>query len=187
MLVKEGGDMINPFFFAPSPALIISYDNEFAAVSNPESSRDLTIFIMSFSFSFDITVWYYSFDVALDSRIVLLIHATANDAAAVNPTGILVSSFFISGKWTFNNGARSLPTNPPGFIILEIWVLYTLMSHGLLEMLFLASNGWTIVKALRRLASFLSVLNKLGGKLFSPVPIVSDDNLRVTPLPINVP
>ena len=56
MLVKEGGDITNSFFFAPSPALITSYDNEFAAVSNPESSRDLTIFIMSFSFSFDITV-----------------------------------------------------------------------------------------------------------------------------------
>ena len=41
MLVKERGDIINPFFFVPSPALIISYDNKFAAVPNPEVFKRL--------------------------------------------------------------------------------------------------------------------------------------------------
>ena len=37
-------------------------------------------------------------------------------------------------------------------------------------------------KALQRLAPCLSVSNKLWGKLFSTVPIMSDDQLKVTPV-----
>ena len=51
--------------------------------------------------------------------------ASAADAAAVNLNGIktllanALITFFINGNPTFSNGWRSLPRNPPDWIILD--------------------------------------------------------------------
>ena len=56
------------------------------------------------------------------------------DAAADNPKGmkmLLVNdliTFFINGNPVFINGSRSLPRNPPDYIILDIWVFDNLIS-----------------------------------------------------------
>ena len=80
--------------------------------NKPESSRDLTILIMT-SISFDIIS-----AVVPDSKIILWIPASAAAAAAaVNPKGIITLSangsitVFINRNPVFNNGPRSLPKN----------------------------------------------------------------------------
>ena len=58
----------------------------------------------------------------------MCILASAADATAVNPNGtktLLANgliTFFINGSPGFNNEPRSLPRNPPDYIILDNWV-----------------------------------------------------------------
>ena len=76
--------------------------------NNPESSRDLTILIMSSISLFDII----NVVVFPDPKIFLCIPASAADAAAVNCKGIktlLANSlvkFFISGNPVFRDGPK---------------------------------------------------------------------------------
>ena len=79
------------------------------------------------------------------------------------------STFFIKVKPNFVNGRRSLPRNPQGCIILNTCVF---------ENLIMADD--LFAKALRRLATWLSVNNTLWGKLVSSSPVKFNDNLRVT-------
>ena len=59
----------------------------------------------------------------------MCIHASAADAAAVNPNEIKalltygLITFFINDKSVFSNRLRSLPKNLPYWIILDNWVL----------------------------------------------------------------
>ena len=83
----------------------------------PESSRDLTILIMSFISSFHI--------ISVVIQEPSLFSGSAADAACVNPNGIKILladgliTFFINGYPVFNNGRRSLPRNSPNCIILD--------------------------------------------------------------------
>ena len=88
-------------------------------INNPESLRDLTIFIISFLSSLEITCI-----VKPDSNIFLWIAASVADAAAVNPKGIktLLATFPIKGNPVFNNGPKRQPINPPDGPILCYWV-----------------------------------------------------------------
>ena len=58
----------------------------------------------------------------------------AADAAAVNRNVIKTLlpndsiTFIINGSPGFNNGARSLPRNPPNCIILDNWIFDSLIS-----------------------------------------------------------
>ena len=60
-----------------------------------------------------------------EPKIFLCIPASAADAAPVNTNGIKalfangLITFFINGNPVFNNGSRSLPRNPPDYIILD--------------------------------------------------------------------
>ena len=73
-------------------------------INNPDSLRELTIFIMSLVSSLEIISV-----VKPDLNIFLLIAASVADAAAVNPNGIKtlladgVSTFPIKGNLVFNN------------------------------------------------------------------------------------
>ena len=88
----------------------------------------------------------------------------------VNPNGIKtllangLSAFFINGSPGFNNRPRSLPINPPDYIILDSWVFGNLIP---VDELF--------AKALRTLV-------KIWGKLFSSseLQFIFDDNLKTT-------
>ena len=110
---------------------------------------------------------YYYYDLILRFFYVLL--------HLVNPRGIkrpLASgliTFFINGNPVFSNGLRSLPRNPPDYIILGNWVFDNLIS---VDKYF--------AKALRRFATCLLVNNNLRGKLVSLSPIIFDDNLKTT-------
>ena len=88
-------------------------------INKLNSSRDLTICIISSTSSFEII------DVAIpDPKTYLCTPASTADAATINPNGIKtllangVSTFFINGKLVFSNGPRSLPRNPPDCTIL---------------------------------------------------------------------
>ena len=60
-----------------------------------------------------------------DTKIFLCIPASAAVAAAVNLKGIKtllangLITFFINGNPVFSNGPRSLPRNPPDYMILD--------------------------------------------------------------------
>ena len=88
-------------------------------INNPDSSKDLTIFNISFISSFK-TINY----VIPDPNMFLLIAASLGDAVAVNPNGIktllanILSPFPIKGNPFFRNGPKSLPSNPPDCPIL---------------------------------------------------------------------
>ena len=91
--------------------------------NKPESSRDLTISIMSFISSLDIiNVVIFSGHIP---KIFLCYPSSAADAATVNPRGIktLLATgliiFFINGNSVFSNGPSNLPRNPPYRIILD--------------------------------------------------------------------
>ena len=84
---------------------------------------------MSFNSSFDII------SVVLHNpKIFLCIPASAADAPAVNPNGIKtlmangLITFFINGNPVFSDGPRSLPRNPPDYIIIDIRVFNKLIS-----------------------------------------------------------
>ena len=67
-------------------------------------------------------------------RFFLCILTSAAVAAAFNTKGIKtlfangLIRFFINGNPVFINGPRSLPRNPPDYIILDIWVFDNLIS-----------------------------------------------------------
>ena len=79
--------------------------------NKPESSRDLTILIMSSISSFDII----NAVLLLDPKSFVYVPVSAPDATAVNPNGIktLLANgliiFFINGDPVFGNRPRSLP------------------------------------------------------------------------------
>ena len=89
-----------------------------------------------------------------DPQMFLFIPASAADAATVNPNGIKtllandLTTFFMNGSPLFNNGPRSLPRNPPDFMILDNWVFDNLMPVGQL-----------FVKTLQKFATCLLVNN----------------------------
>ena len=88
--------------------------------NKPDSSSDLTVFMISFISSSEIINV-----VMLDSQIFFWIAAPVADAAAVNPKRIItllandVSAFFIIGKATFIHGARKL-SNLPSWLLIFI-------------------------------------------------------------------
>ena len=87
----------------------------------PESSKDLTIFKISFLSSFEILRLHY--DQIL--RFFLCIPAFAAHAAAVNPNGtktLLANgliTLFINDNSVLSNRPKSLPRYPPDCIILD--------------------------------------------------------------------
>ena len=87
-------------------------------INKPDSSKDLTIFIISFRSSFNVINV-----VTPDPNFFLLIAASVSDAAAaVNPNGIKkllangLSTFHIKGNPAFINDSKSLPKNRPDFL-----------------------------------------------------------------------
>ena len=88
-------------------------------INKPDSSRDLTVFIVSSFSLFEMIIF-----VVPDPKICLRIPASAADAAAVNPNGIktflahCVNTGFIKGEPFFSSGMRSLSRNPPDCSIL---------------------------------------------------------------------
>ena len=60
-----------------------------------------------------------------DPNIFLCIPASANDADAVSPKGIItllaneIITFFINGNPVFNKGPSNLPKNPPDCITFD--------------------------------------------------------------------
>ena len=81
-------------------------------ISQPDASRNLTIFISSISLFEIITA------VVPDPKFIFLIAASVAEAAAIKPNGIKtlyangVTAFFINGKPADINGLRKL-RNPP--------------------------------------------------------------------------
>ena len=98
---------------------------------------------------------------------------------AVNPNGVKrplangCITFFINGKLTFINGSRSLPMNPPDYVILDTSVFDNFILADKLS-----------VKVLRRFATYVLASNSLYEKLLSSLEIliILDDNLRATPV-----
>ena len=125
-------------------------------MSKPDSSRDLTVFMISFISSFKIINI-----VMPDPNIFLKIATSVADVAAVNPNDIRTllangfNTFFIKYGPVFSNGPKSLPKNPPDCPILCNWLFDKLM---LTEELF--------VKALWSCESCVLVNNNLCRKLF---------------------
>ena len=99
----------------PKNPLFYSYTS-FSAVSltpfikKTDSSRDLTIFIISFKSSFENTNVFVS-----EPNIFFRIAVSVAEAAAFNPKGTktlltnVLSTFTIKGKLGFTNGPISLP------------------------------------------------------------------------------
>ena len=91
-------------------------------INNPDSSRDLIIFMTSFISSLKIIV------VKPDPNIFLWTAAFVADAAAANPNAIKtllangLSTFPIKGNLAFDNDPKSLPNNPLDCTILHNWV-----------------------------------------------------------------
>ena len=92
----------NPLFCSFASFLIVSIT---PFIYKPYSPRDLTIFMISFTSSFEI--------------INVVITVSVADATAVNPNGIKtllangLSTFPIKGNPVFSNGPKSHPRNPP--------------------------------------------------------------------------
>ena len=88
------------------------FDSLTPFISQPDASRNLTIFISSISLFEIITA------VVPDPKFIFLIAASVAEAAAVKPNGIKtlyangVRAFFINGKPADINGLRKL-RNPP--------------------------------------------------------------------------
>ena len=82
-------------------------------ISNPYSSRDLTIFLISYIFSHETIK-----AVVPDLKIFIWIATSVGDTAAIKPKGIKkilansVSNLLINGKSAVINGLRKL-RNPP--------------------------------------------------------------------------
>ena len=96
-------------------------------INKPDFSRDLTIFMISFIFSFEII------NVVIpDPKMFFWIDESVADAAAVNPNGIKtllvngLSTFLIKGNPFFSNSPKSLPKNPPDCLFYATEFLITL-------------------------------------------------------------
>ena len=126
------------------------------SINNPDSSSELTTFMISFISLFESTNV-----VMADPNIFLWIAASVADATAVNPNGTKtllansLSTFPIKDNSGFGNGPKGLPKNPPDCPILCNWVFDNFV---LAEKLF--------EKALRSLETCVLVNNSLSGKLF---------------------
>ena len=109
----------NPSFCSFASFLIVPLT---LLIYNPDSSRDLIIFMISFISLFEII------NIVLpDSNIFLWIIASVADAA-VNPNGIKMllangpSAFPIKGNLVFSNGPKKLPKNHADCPIFCSWV-----------------------------------------------------------------
>ena len=154
----------NPLFCSFASFLIVSLT---LFINKPESSRDVTTFMISYIYSVEIIKI-----INPESNIFLWITTFVADAASVNPNGIKtllangISIFPIKGNPVFKNGTKRLPKNPPDCNILCNWVF----DHFILaEELF--------PKALRSLETCVLVNNNLWEKLFSSPesPIMLDE------------
>ena len=98
-------------------------------IKEPDSSKDLTIFIYHSSLHSKLLMWFSllspkSEGHAPDPNIFLLIAEFIADADAVNPSCIktLLSSglgiFFTNANPVFSNGPRSLPKSPLDSLVL---------------------------------------------------------------------
>ena len=109
---------------------------------------------------------------------------SATDAAVVNSNGIKMllanglSKFFIKDKPIFSNGPRSLPRNPPDYIISDSWVFHNFISDDEL-----------FAKALWSLETCLSVINNIYRKLVSSLEslITFPERFQVTSFPFFIP
>ena len=92
-------------------------------INEPESSRVLTIFIVSFISSLDIINV-----VKPDPSIFLWVSASAAEGAAVNPIGIKTllakSTFHIKGNAVFSKGPKNLPKILLDYPILQNKILF---------------------------------------------------------------
>ena len=155
---KPNNMLRNPSFFHHFQLLSLA-----PFINRPDSSRYLTIFIISsISLSEIVNV--------PEPRIFSLIPASTAYAAAVSSRGIkiLLANCLIE---FFIIGATSLPRNPPKCIILVIFVFDSFVSGDEL-----------FAKALRSFETFLSVSNNLCQKLVLSLelPIIFDDSFSVT-------
>ena len=118
------------------------------------------------------------------SKVLLWLAGSVAVAAAVNPNGIktlwanYLSTFFIKGNPVFSNGSKSLPGNPPDWLILCNWVFGNFI---LAEELF--------AKALWNFETWVFVNNNLCGKLFlsSESPKTFDESFKVTSVQLVIP
>ena len=91
-------------------------------ISKPDSSRDLTVFMISFKSSFENA----NGNVALpDPKVFFWVHANIAEFTAVNLKGTkmllanCLNTFPIKGKRIFSKGPTSLLGNPPNYTILD--------------------------------------------------------------------
>ena len=119
-------------------------------INNPDSSRELIIFMISFISLFEIINVTLS-----DPNVFLWMAASVTDAVSVNPNGINngLSTFPIKDNPLFSNGSKYLLKNPP-----ICPVLYTWGSDNF------ALADEPLAKALQ---SFVLANNNLCGKSFS--------------------
>ena len=102
--------LINPPFCYFASFLIVWLKG---FINEPDSSRDLIIFMISF-----ISLLKIINVVLLDPNMFLRIVASVVDGAAVNPYRIKkllasgLSTFFIKGNPFFSNSSKSQPKNP---------------------------------------------------------------------------
>ena len=137
-----------------------------------ESSRDLTILIISSISSFDIIRVLLP-----DPKIILCISAHETDDAAVNPNVIktlLANSlitFFIDRILVFNNWPGNLPRSPPDYIILGNWAFENFISFDK-----------SFAKVFCRFKTCILVNNNLWQKVVSSseLPIIFEDNIKTT-------
>ena len=93
--------------------------------NKPDSSRNLTILIISSISLFEIIIVVVKGLLFPDPNIFLCITPSAAYAAAVNSRGIEtllangLITFFINGNPVFSNGPSNLPKNPPDCTILD--------------------------------------------------------------------
>ena len=118
----------NPLFCSFASFLIVSLS---PFIIKPDSSSDLTIYIIPFICSFEtinVVTCEAKHEGWPDQNIFLWIAASVADVAAVNPNGIKMllanslSKFHIKGNPVFSNGPTNLPKNPPDCLILRNWV-----------------------------------------------------------------
>ena len=126
-------------------------------IHNPDSSRELTIYMISLIFSLEIINVVLS-----DPNILLWIAASVADAASINDNGIKklltngLSTFPIKGNPVFSNGPKGLPKKLPDYSsILCNWVFESFI---LADEVF--RKSWQIFE------TYVSVNNNLCGKLF---------------------
>ena len=109
----------NPYLFSFPLLLVVSLT---PFINKPDSSRDLTMFIISIISLLEIAnVVYFakSEERVPDPKILFWIAVYVTDATVVNPNGSRtllangLSTPFNKGKPIFNNGPTSLPRNLP--------------------------------------------------------------------------